>query len=252
MEKIVNIYGISTRYQTFGKGKPLVILHGWPSSSEKWVAMAEELATHNFQVIVPDLPGFGQSATPEKPWSQSDYVNWLHEFAETLPELKQEFYLLGHSFGGSLAARFAIKYNQRLSKLILVAASCIRKRTLTKTTSSRIAKIVKKFAFIPYYNLARKAFYKFIIKKSDYASTEGIMKETYLRVISDDSSQKLYFIKVPTVIIWGDKDTSTPLEDGQFIHKKIQNSKLVVINGAGHSLQLEAPKVLLEKVVENV
>lgn len=253
MENNILANNIQTYYHTFGKGTPMLILHGWPSSSEKWLATAEELAKHNLQIIVPDLPGFGKTQTPEKPWTQSDYINWLWDFTQKVPELKkEEFYLLGHSFGGSLSARFAIKYNQQLRKLFLVAPSCIRKKTTSKNILARIAKILSKFSFLPYYQLVRKAIYKFIFKKSDYASQEGIMKATYLNVINDDSSQKLYFIKVPTVIIWGDQDKSTPLVDAHFINKKIQNSKLAIITGGGHSLQLEAPEMLLQKILENI
>lgn len=251
IEKKVVAKQIETHYKMFGKGKPLLILHGWPSSSEKWIGIGKELAEHGFLVVIPDLPGFGSTPAPATPWSQGDYVQWMHEFVEALPEFKQEFYLLGHSFGGSLSARFAIKYNQRLEKLFLVAASCIRKKTLPKDVSSRISKIVKKLSFIPYYQLMRKALYKFVFKKSDYANVEGVMKETYLKVIADDSSQKLYFIKVPTIILWGDKDTATPLEDARFINKKIQNSKLIIIPGVGHSVQLEAPEILIQKILEN-
>ena len=251
-EKKVLAKNIETNYKVFGQGKPMVILHGWPSSSEKWVAIAEELSKNNFLVIVPDLPGFGATPAPVTPWTQGDYVQWLFEFVEALPECQKEFYLLGHSFGGSISARFAIKYNQRLERLFLVGASCIRKKTLPKDMSSKVSKIVKKLSFIPYYHLMRKAMYKFVFKKSDYANIEGVMKETYLKVISDDSSQKLYFIKVPTIIIWGEKDTSTPLEDAYFINKKIQDSKLIVVKDAGHSLQLETPEILIQKILENV
>ncbi len=252
IEKKVIAKHIETHYKMFGKGKPLLILHGWPSSSEKWIGIGKELAEHGFLVVIPDLPGFGSTPAPATPWSQGDYVQWMQEFVDALPEFKKEFYLLGHSFGGSLSARFAIKYNQRLEKLFLVAASCIRKKTLPKDVSSRISKIVKKLSFIPYYRLIRKAMYKFVFKKSDYANIEGVMKETYLKVIADDSSQKLYFIKVPTIILWGDKDTSTPIDDARFINKKIQNSKLIIIPGVGHSVQLEAPEILIQKILENV
>jgi pimeloyl-ACP methyl ester carboxylesterase len=61
----------------------------------------------------------------------------------------------------------------------------------------------------------------------------------------------LPFIKVPTVIIWGDKDEFTPLEDAYFINKQIKNSKLVIIPGAGHDLNRKQPEVLVEKVLEN-
>ena len=105
---------------------------------------------------------------------------------------------------------------------------------------------------MPYYLLVRKAFYKFIIKKSDYIYTKGIMKETYLKIISEDLSCHLSFIKVPTVIIWGDKDESTPVKNAYFINQKIKNSKLVIISGAGHNLNQKEPEILVKEVLGNM
>ena len=128
--------------------------------------------------------------------------------------------------------------------------------TETKTTQKsflkRIAKIVKILHFLPYYSFFRKAVYKFIIRKSDYVYVDGVMKQTYLNVIGEDLSFHLPFIKVPTVIIWGDKDESTPIEDAHLINSKIKDSKLVIINDAGHDLNRKQPEILAEKVLENV
>lgn len=211
------------------------------------------LAQKNIRVIVPDLPGFGKSQEPPTPWGIDNYIDWVHEFVENSPELPKEFYLLGHSFGGSLSAKFAIKYNQKIKGLFLVAAVCVRTFKSSKKILQHLSKIVKIFAFLPYYQLFRKAFYKFILRKSDYPHVkEGIMKETYIKVVSEDLSYRLLFVKVPTTIIWGDKDESTPLSDGEFIHAKIKNSKFIVLPGKKHSLQLEAPEMLAEKILENL
>jgi pimeloyl-ACP methyl ester carboxylesterase len=78
------------------------------------------------------------------------------------------------------------------------------------------------------------------------------MKETYLNVIADDVSFHLSFIKVPTVIIWGDKDQSVPIEDAYLINEKIKNSKLVVIENADHLMHKQLPEILAEKVLENL
>ena len=78
------------------------------------------------------------------------------------------------------------------------------------------------------------------------------MKETFKNVISEDLSQFTGFIRTPTVIIWGDKDKSTPVEDAYFMNNKIKNSKLFIINGAGHILNKECHDVLAEKILENI
>lgn len=273
MEIIIN--GIKTNYQVFGEGpsptnfglkenknvksvtgsklvgdKPFLILHGWGSNSERWQEVGEFLAEKGLKVIIPDMPGFGKSDIPETPWNFNNYVSWAEKFAENLN--LENFCLLGHSFGGAIAVKITVNTPQKISKLFLVSSACIRKRTGLKNILAKLSKIVKIFSFLPYYLLFRKAFYKFVIRKSDYIYTEGVMKETYLKAISEDLSHYLSFIKSPSVIIWGDKDESTPIENAYFINKKIKNSKLVIISGAGHNLNRKSPHILAEKIIENL
>lgn len=248
MEIYVN--GVKTNYSVFGEGKPLIILHGWGSASDRWIKEAEIISQKGYKVIIPDLPGFGQSDKLTRPWTVNDYVKWFEEFTKNLNI--ENFYLLGYSFGGALAAKISVKYPQRVQKLFLVAAAIIRKKTTQKNFSAKIAKFIKLFYFLPYYGFFRKAIYKFIIKKSDYVYTEGIMKQTYLNVVADDVSFNLPFIRVPTVIIWGDKDQSVPIENAHYANEKIKNSKLIIIPGADHLLHKKLPELLAEKVLENL
>ena len=248
MEIIIN--GVKTNYIAMGKGAPFIILHGWGSGSDKWIKEAEIISKQGYQVVVPDLPGFAESGKLTKPWTINDYVSWFEEFTRLL-EI-QEFYLLGYSFGGALAAKIAVKYPQRVKKLFLVAAAVIRKKTAKKGFLAKISKFVKFFYFLPYYAFFRKAIYKFIIRKSDYVHAEGIMKQTYLNAVADDLSHHLSFIRVPTVIIWGDKDQSVPLDNAKIINEKIRNSELIIIEGADHLMHKTMPELLAEKVLSSL
>ena len=248
METTIN--GLKVHYLVFGEGKPLLILHGWGSNSERWIPAAEIISKKGFKVIIPDLPGFGKTDTLSVPWNTNKYISWLEAF---LKELKiNDFYLLGHSFGGALASKIAVKHVQDIKKLFLVSAACVRKKTATKNFSAIVAKVIKLFYFLPYYGLFRKAVYKFIIRKSDYVYVEGTLKQTYLNVVAEDLSFHLAFVKVPTVIIWGDKDEFTPIDEAYFINKQIKNSKLIVVPEAGHDLYRKFPEVLAQKVLENI
>jgi len=248
-ERKTLVKNLEISYAVFGKGKPFLILHGWGSKYDRWRKVGELLAEKNFKVIIPDLPGFGKSQELLYSWNLDDYVEWVFEFSNLLPELKNGFYLLGNSFGGSVAAKFSIKYAQKVKKLFLVSAACIRKTTFKKIFLEKISKIIKIFYFLPFYNLAKKAFYKFVIGSNDYLKVNGVMKETYLKVISEDLSEKLPFLRVPTVIIWGDKDESTPLYQAKIINRKIQDSKLVIIAGGDHYLQQKMPELLTQKIL---
>lgn len=254
MEKEIN--GIKTNYEVVGpasqqggSGAPFLILHGWGSNTERWAEVAKILE-NKVKVIIPDLPGFGKSDALAAAWNMNNYIKWLEAFVEAL-DLK-DFYLMGHSFGGALAVKYAIKHPQDVKKLFLASAASVRKKTVKKDASKKAAKIVKFFSFVPFYGFFRKAFYKFVIRKSDYPYVDGKMKETYLNVIQEDLSQFTGFVRVKTILIWGDNDKSTPIEDAEFMKQKIKDSELVVIEGAGHALNKECPEVLAEKILENV
>lgn len=255
MEIFVN--GIKTNYLVFpaspaggGEGKPFIILHGWGSASDRWIKEAEIISDKGFKVIIPDLPGFGQSDKLSKTWTDNDYVKWFEEFIKNLNI--DNFNLLGYSFGGALAVKISVKYSQRVQKLFLVAAAVIRKKTTKKSFFEKISKFVKLFYFLPYYDFFRKAIYKFIIRKSDYVYTEGIMRATYLNVVTEDILHHLNFIKVSTIIIWGDNDQSVPIEDAKLINEKIKNSKLIIIPGADHLIHKKMPKILAKEILNNL
>lgn len=251
-ERQIIVNNLKINYRVFGEGRPMLILHGWKSNSERWQKTAELLAAANVQAIIPDLPGFGKSQEPLSAWSLDAYVQWLADFCAQVPELKDHFYLAGHSFGGALAAKFAIKYPQKVQKVFLISAACVRQVKISKKMWWRASKVVKLFSFVPGYSIFRKGFYKYILRKTDYLQVDGVMKGIYLKGISEDLSHKINFLKVPVVIIWGGKDTSTPIDQARFINHKIYNSKLIIIPGAGHSLQMEAPELLAQHILKHV
>lgn len=233
------IKGLKINYKILGEGKPLLILHGWGSRSANWQRVGELLVEKGLKVIVPDLPGFGQSDRPKEVWSLDDYCDFVEEFARNLS--LESFSLLGHSFGGSLALKLSLRIPEKIDRLYLVSAACFRRKSIKKRILFVIAKVFKIFSFIPFL---RKAFYKFIVRKSDYSYTDGIMKDIYLKAIKTDLSDILEKIQKPTNIIWGEKDDITPLKQGQIINQRIKDSKLIVIPGADHDLNTKYPEEL--------
>jgi len=251
-EKNISIKNINTIVKVFeekSNQKQLLILHGWKSNSDRWLEVAEPISKQGFNVFIPDLPGFGKSDALQDSWNTNQYIEWIEELIKELN--LRDFYLMGHSFGGALASKLVVKHAQDVKGLFLVSAACIRKKTNKKKSYAAISKIVKIFSFVPFYKFFRKAIYKFIIRKSDYTYVEGTLKETYLNVVAEDLSFHLPFIKVPTTIIWGKKDVSTPIEDAHYINKQIKNSKLIIIPEAGHDLNRKQPQILSSKILEN-
>lgn len=227
--------------------KTLIILHGWQSSKEKWQKVKANIEQSGVKVIVPDLPGFKPENELKKALSLDDYVDWVKNFA--IENISGKFFLLGHSFGGRIAIKFAAKYPEKLEGLILVSAAGIkRKKTFWQILLLRIAKIGKKFSFLPFYSFFKKIFYKFILRKTDYLKAKGLMKETFKKIIEENLTPYLSKISLPTLIIWGARDKVTPIKNAYLIKKEIENSTLKLIPEAGHTPYLETPEKLAELI----
>ncbi len=244
------IKGLKINYKTLGEGRPLLILHGWGSRSDNWQKVGELLANNGVKVIIPDLPGFGQSDKPQTSWNLDEYCDFVEEFVKNLG--LERFSLSGHSFGGALAVKCGLKFPEKIDKLFLVGAACFRRKAFRKKLFYIIAKIFKVFSFLPFYSSIRKAFYKFIVRKSDYSYADGIMKDVYLKIIKQDLLDVLSRIQISTIIIWGEKDKIKKIKEARLIKEKIQNSKLEIISDVGHSPHLETPGKLAEIISENL
>jgi len=250
MEEKVNIKGLNIYYKVLGEGKTslptgrqVLILHGWGSKSDRWQTTAKLLSGRGFQVIIPDLPGFGQSDDPNKVWGFNDYSDFVNEFINSL-ELKK-ISLLGHSFGGNVAIKYSVDHPERINQLYLVGAAAIREESLKKKVIYILAKTFGFLSFVPYL---KKIFYRII--KTDYPHAHGIMRKVYLKVIKKDLSSLLDNVNVPTTIIWGEKDPITPLRHAHIINSKIKNSKLEIIPKIGHNLHSECPGMLVDAILK--
>jgi len=233
------IKGLKTNYKALGEGKPLLILHGWGSRSDNWQKVGETLAKNGIKVIIPDLPGFGQSDKPQTAWDLDDYCDFVEEFVKVLN--LDKFYLLGHSFGGVLALKLSLRAPEKVAKLFLVSAACIRKKTFKNKLFKFLSKFIKiKTPFL------RKVFYR----KSDYLSTQGVMRDTYLKIIAEDLLNILSQVQADTIIIWGKEDSITPISDARKINSKIKNSKLEILSGFDHDLNLKGPEELAEAIIK--
>lgn len=229
---------------------PILILHGWgwPISSPQWAKVRGLLEAAGYAVFLPDLPGFGQTSPPKEPWTIDDYVEWVKNFCEQ-NNLSQVF-LLGHSFGGSIATKFTIKYPERVRKLLLVDSAAIRRKRLKKEIQKMVAHFLNRFSFLPFYNVVRKVAYRTLFRNSDYLLTEGVMKETYLKVLGEDMSDIFSKISVPTLLVWGEKDGITPLAHAYFMQEKIPGAQLYIIPNVRHNPHREAPETLVKKILE--
>lgn len=250
-ERQISINGLKVNYKIAGKGMPFLILHGWMGSSNSWIKVQKILAKEGFKVIVPDLPGFGKSQTPPIPWGQKDYSSFILSFIKKLGLNK--IILMGHSFGGGLAIEFATSHPERLKILILCDSARIKhKLNFYQKIVFNLARVgnflFSKSPLRRFQDLARNIFY-YLIRKKDYTKVKGVMRQIFKKIVNVDLTPKLSQIKVKTLIVWGEKDKCTPLEDAYLMKEKILNSTLKIIPRASHTPNLEYPEKLAKVIL---
>jgi len=246
-------YPISqTHYRRIQPNLPtLFILHGWGSSSERWTGVIERLSGAGYDVLAPDLPGFGQSPPPSVPWNVEEYAAWASQFLQSLDV--QPLLMIGHSFGGRVAIRL-LQQNPSVSRgLVLCASSGLKHPKTLKQQAAYLAAKAGNFIFsLPglsaLRNLARRTLYR-SIGEYDYYRTDGIMRETFQLVNEHDLAPGLETFAHPTLILWGDQDKTTPLADAHRFHALIPHSRLEILPGAAHRLPHERTEEFCEWVV---
>jgi pimeloyl-ACP methyl ester carboxylesterase len=250
-ERNIFINGLKVNYKFAGSGPVILILHGWGGSSDSWIKVSEFLAQKGFRVISPDFPGFGKTKIPERAWGLNDFVDWLKNFTEKLN--LEEFFLLGHSFGGRVAIKFSIFYPEKAKKLILVNSAGIKpewgaKEKIVFQISKIGNALFSKNHFFKFKDEARNFFYR-MARIKDYSKAKGAMKETMKKILEEDLLPELSKIQNETLILWGEKDKIVPLKYAYLFKEKIKNSQLEILPKIGHSPHLEDPEKLTKVIL---
>ncbi|MDD5605779.1 MAG: alpha/beta hydrolase [Patescibacteria group bacterium] len=209
---------------------PLIVLHGWTYTHQRWEPLIGMLRQAGLKPRLLDIPGLTGSLN--KPWSLEDYIDWLHG---QISQTGRPVVLVGHSNGGRIALAFTVRYPELVHKLILIDSAGIYHRELglriKRFVFRGLAKVGKFFTASP---RARSWLYR-IARVSDYHQAPPHMRQTMINLIAHDLTRVLPDIAVPTLIIWGQGDTTTPLADALTMKTQIPGAHLEIITGAKHS-----------------
>lgn len=215
----------------------LVFLHGWRSSASVWNGLIEQLDLNTYAVCSLDLPGFGLSESPHRPYDLKDYATIVEELIKKL-NLKNVI-LIGHSFGGRIGVKLSAN-SSLIKSLILIGSAGIKEDTVEKKLKRSVAKIVKPF-FRPDFMKALRARLYEHIGSEDYVAAPHL-QQTFVKIIGEDLKRDMMKIKIPATIIWGENDKEAPVRWAHQMHKLIKDSKLFIIPNAAHYPFIDQPQ----------
>jgi len=218
MQKVVD--GILVNFEQIGQEKKdAVILPGWKASIAEWLPIAESM-TDKYRVTVIDFPGFGASESPPKNWGIFEYAQITKHLLEKLGIRKTT--IIGHSFGGRIGILLAANTDV-VEKLVLVDGAGME----IKDSWTRVIKFLSlTAAFMP-------EFIKQKVRSSDYEQA-GELREIMKRIVNQPLRGELMKIKVPTLIIWGEKDRVLSIKEADMLVTGIKESVLRIVWGSGH------------------
>ena len=241
---ITRIDDFPVNYIDEGEGDAILLLHGWGSNITLFDGIIKTLSPSH-RVIAPDMPGFGKTPEPQRAWSVDDYVDFIIKFIDSL-DLKK-FSVLVHSFGGrvlfKLNARESMPYV--IDKVALIdSAGIMPKKTMKQKISLKMYKIARSIMSTKVLHFLYPDAVENMRKRrgsADYNNATPVMRSTLVKVVNEDLKPLISRISCPTLIIWGDMDTATPIDDARQMEQLISDAGLVVCEGAGHYSFLEQP-----------
>lgn len=248
-----NYQGMNINYEIFNDSetnhnRPLLLLHGWMAKIEA-MAPIYQYFRKDRKVVVLDFPGQGgKSDTLKEVWGVPEYSEMVRAFIDNLGIKGCD--VIGHSFGGRVIIYLSAKYKDLFHRIVLTDAAGVKPRTnlkkLFKISSYKIAKFFMKLVTPKEKFEAKLNEMRAKRGSSDYAMlTTDIMRGTFNKIIKLDLTKQLKDIEQPTLLIWGEKDTDTPLYMAKTMEKNIKDSGIVVLENAGHFSYLDnLPKYL--------
>jgi pimeloyl-ACP methyl ester carboxylesterase len=266
--KQVSVEGINISYVEKGKGNPMVLVHGIPTSSFLWRNMIEELSAHG-RVIALDLPGFGFSDPPQNgDYRISSYARIIESFLEAL-SINQAT-LVCHDLGGPIVLTYALRHPDKYERLIILD-TFLHRDLPPWPFSMKMAKIRpigEIFMWLGGKSIARAGLKEGVMDKSRIS--DEVVKRYYMPEGSPDKLNKsmlgtlridymkdlafieknLKTIKKPTLILWGEKDTYLPISLGDRIHKDIRGSRMERIPNCGHFVPEDQPERAAKIIAE--
>lgn len=258
-EHQINVNGLTTNFLTAGAGKPLLLLHGSiDCGGLSWYPILPTLA-RNFRVIVPDCPGYGESAKPRAAYDVPFYVQWLDSFLEHIDV--EAAPIIGTSQGGAIALNAALHQPKRVSRMVLVNPAGLIRQYSISVLRLVAHSLLQRFApcglferwLEDYLLYDRSCLDELFAQVKRYEQRISALPEVQklgaytrsLRITRALPAQQIKTIKQPTLLVCGENDYLFPPKGLQSIVSHFPNAKMEVVPETGHALHIEKPASLL-------
>lgn len=245
----INVNGIQLAYERRGEGTPLVLLHGYPLDHHLWDEVVP-LLEKTFDLILPDLRGFGQSTTVDSAYTMDDLAS---DIAGLLDQLGiQKTAIAGHSMGGYVALAFARLYPERVLGLALVSSQVLpdppdrkegRYKSAAEVSENGIESVVATMTPKFTSNEILQAFARASMERQQPAAYVGALQAMAERM---DSTPLLSSFQFPVILIHGEADALIPIDRAREVKVALPQAYLAEIPGAGHMPMMEAPEKTAE------
>jgi len=252
----LSLHGHRVSYRTGGSGPALLLLHGITNSSETWESVAPRLA-ERFTVIAPDLLGHGRSATPRGDYSLGAHASGARDVLTSLGIERAT--VVGHSLGGGIAMQFAYQFPERCERLVLVASGGLGREVhvllraaslpgadyvLPALTSNRLLGVGRGVGgFLKRLQLEPSKDVEVLARGFSSLDNAG-SRQAFLhtvRAVIEPGGQRVsaqdrlaLAATLPTLIVWGERDSIIPIAHGIEAHEAIPGSRFEVFPNAGH------------------
>lgn len=237
----VIVDGQLIEYKDEGSGKVVLLLHGWGTNLTTFNQLAGHLSL-KFRVIRFDFPGFGQSPKPVNDWSVSDYACLTGKLLDKL-KINELHTVIAHSFGGRVVIKGVSLDYFAPKKVVLMGAAGVKPSQSIKTglykSVAKIGKLVTSLPLLINIQPALRRRLHAAAGSTDYLQA-GQMQKIFLNVIAEDLLPEVKHLTQPTLLIWGNDDTQTPLTDAKAILELLDKGELVVVPNSGHFVYSEA------------
>ncbi|HYE02941.1 MAG TPA: alpha/beta fold hydrolase [Phycisphaerales bacterium] len=246
------VQGIHLHYEVHGAGRPILLVHGFPLSSQMWTPIVQRLKSR-YRMIVPDVRGHGLSESSPK----TSITQMADDLAAILDRVNERnpVVVVGLSMGGYIALEFFRRHRPRVRGLVLAdtraAADSPEKARERALIAQRVlaegslvlAESMTNKLFAPDAPADMKEVWK---ERISHAKPEGVAAALTAMAQREDSIALLPTIDVPTLVIVGEHDAITPVDEVRAMQQSIPGSELVVVPGAGHLSPVEQPDRVAE------